>query len=130
VVEAETRDLLDEVAAAVPADPDAPRLRPGVDALLRFLAERPSSWRLLLRDPPADPALIEVNERFAQQRSQALIALLARPGKIEEAGPHVELVAVAMRAFVAWWYEHPDVPQEQIAEAIMDVARAGAQHID
>src|SRR2546423_4065625 len=50
----QTRELVAAVGEAVPADPDAPRLRAGVDAYLAFLAARPAAWRLLLRDPPAD----------------------------------------------------------------------------
>jgi AcrR family transcriptional regulator len=129
IVEAETRDLIARVAGAVPAEPQAPRLRAGVDAYLRFLAERPATWRLLLRDPPAEPALIEVHERFAKQRSAALAALIASPAKRADAAPHVELVATAIRAFATWWYEHREIPREQIAEAIIDVARAGARHV-
>jgi AcrR family transcriptional regulator len=130
IVEAQTGELLERVAAAVPSDPRAPRVRPGVDAYLRFLAERPAAWRLLVRDPPADPALIDVHERLARQRTAALGALLATPAKRATAGPHVELVGAAIRAFAAWWYEHRDVPVEQVVEAIVDVARAGARHLE
>src|SRR3954467_7596641 len=49
VAVAQTSDLIAAVADAVPAAPDAPRLRLGVDAFLSFLAERPAAWRLLLR---------------------------------------------------------------------------------
>lgn len=129
IIEAETRDLLDRVAGAIPADPQTPRLRSGVDAYLGFLAERPAAWRLLLRDPPADPILIEVHERLARQRSARLAALLAGPDKRARAGPHVGLVATAIRTFAAWWYEHPHIPQQQITQAIMDVAQAGARHL-
>jgi AcrR family transcriptional regulator len=127
IVDAQTNELLERVADAVPSDPGAPRLRAGIDAYLRFLAERPPAWRLLVRDPPADPALIEVHERLADRRSAGLAALLAAPAK--HGGAHVELVSTAIRAFAAWWYEHPAVPQEQIAEAIVDVARAGARRL-
>jgi AcrR family transcriptional regulator len=129
ILEAETRDLVDRVANAVPADPDAPRLRAGVDAFLAFLAERPAAWRLLVRDPPADPGLIEVHTRLAQEREAALAALLAAPGKRAQSGLQVELIATAIRAFAAWWYEHRDVPQDRVVEAILDVARAAARRI-
>jgi hypothetical protein len=39
----------------------------------------------------------------------------------------VELVATAIRAFAAWWYEHREIPRDQVADAIVDVARAGAR---
>jgi len=57
IVDAETDALVARVGEAVPSDAGAPRLRAGVDAYLGFLAERPDSWRLLLRDPPVDPEL-------------------------------------------------------------------------
>ena len=130
VVEAETRDLLQRVAAAVPADPEAPRLRGGVEAYLDFLAERPASWRLFLRDPPAEPPLIDVYRRLARERESGLTALLTTPSKRRAASPHGELVATGIRTFAAWWYDHPEVPREAIADAIMDFAIAGAQRID
>jgi AcrR family transcriptional regulator len=129
ILAAETEDLIARVAQAVPADPGAPRLRAGVDAYLGFLAERPATWRLLLRDPPAEPSLREVHERLARERSAALAALLAAPNKRAAGGPHVDLVVTAIRAFATWWYEHRDVPQGEVADAIADVARAGALRV-
>jgi AcrR family transcriptional regulator len=129
IVEAESQALVLRVRATVPADPGAPRLRAGVDAYLKFLAERPNAWRLLLRDPPADPALLMVHQRLAEERSNALAELLARPGKRGQAQPQVELVATAIRTFAGWWYDHREVPRAQIVEAIADVARAGATHL-
>ena len=129
IAETQGEALLERVAAAVPGDPDAPRLRAGVDAFLAFLAERPDAWRLLVRDPPADPALIAVQERLIRRRTEALASLLASPSKRAAAKAHVDLTATAIRAFAAWWYEHRDVPREQVVDAIMDVARAGAERI-
>src|SRR3954452_7198691 len=45
ILEAETEEAVRRVAGAVPADPDAPRLQAGVNALLSFLLERPAAWR-------------------------------------------------------------------------------------
>jgi AcrR family transcriptional regulator len=129
IAETEGEALLERVAAAVPADPDAPRLRAGIDAFLAFLAERPATWRLLVRDPPADPELIAVHERIVREREDALSLLLARPSKRTEAAAHVSLVATAIRAFAAWWYEHQEVPREEVVDAVMDVAAAAAHRI-
>ncbi len=129
VVKSETSDLLERVAAAVPADPEAPRLRAGVDAYLNFLAERPAAWRLFLRDPPAEPALVDLYKRLASERAAGLTALLTTPSKRRAASWHVELVATGIRAFAAWWHDHREVPREAIAQAILDFAIAGAQRI-
>jgi AcrR family transcriptional regulator len=129
IIQAETHDLIAHVADALPTDPNAPRLQPGIDAYLRFISERPAAWRLLVRDPPADAALIDVHRRLAAERERALTALIAAPEKQTNAAPHVQLVATAIRTFAAWWYEHREIPQEQIAQAIIDVARAGTHHL-
>lgn len=129
IIESETQDLIAQVAEGLPTDPTAPRLRAGVDAYLRFISARPAAWRLLVRDPPADPALIDVHRRLGAERQKALSALIAAPGKQTIAAPQVELVATAIRTFAAWWYEHREIPQERIAQAIMDVAHAGAHHL-
>src|SRR3954454_10144092 len=75
VIEAETRELLRRVAAAVPEDPPAPRLRAGAEAYLDFLAERPAGGGRFRRDPPAEPALLDVYERLAGEREAGLTAL-------------------------------------------------------
>lgn len=129
IEQAETRDLLEHVAAAVPRDPRAARLRAGVDAYLEFLAARPAAWRLLVRDPPADPELIAAHERLARERSAALGELIASPAKREAKPVLVELVGVTIRAFAAWWYEHREVPREQVVDVIVEVARASARRL-
>ena len=129
IAETQGRALVERVAEAVPKDLEAPRLRAGIDAYLSFLAERPVAWRLLLRDPPADPELIEVHERLSRELTDALAPLLAQPSKLRRRGPHLDLMATAIRAFAAWWYEHRAVPREQVVDAIMDVAQAGARRI-
>ena len=130
ILEAETEEAVRRVASALPEDRDAPRLEAGVNALLSFLAERPAAWRLLMRDPPADRELIAVHERLAAERMNALSSLLAKPAKRLKATTHIELVATAIQVFVAWWYDHPKVPQEEVTAAIMDVARAAARRIE
>lgn len=127
IAESEAAALMQRVAAAVPDDPQAPRLRAGVDAVLSFLEERPASWRLLLRDAPADPELASLYARLSAEREAALVGLLVSPSKRAAAPAHIGLVVTGIRAFASWWYEHRDVPRQQVVEAIVDFARAGAR---
>jgi AcrR family transcriptional regulator len=129
VAVAQTRELIAAVAEAVPADPDAPRLRVGVDALLAFLEQRPAAWRVLLRGPPSEPDLIAIHKRLAHERELALNPLLTRRAKQDRDQPLAGLVGTAIRAFAEWWYEHRDVPRERVVDAIMDVAAAAARHV-
>jgi AcrR family transcriptional regulator len=125
VVEAETAELLERVAEAVPRDANEPRLRAGIEAYLGFLAERPATWRLFLRDRPAEPELLEVYERFASARADGLAALLASERKRRDGPSHLGLVATGIRAFAAWWYDHRETSLEAVADAIIDFAVAG-----
>lgn len=129
LAEAETQGLVTSVGQAVCADSPAPRLRTGVDAYLTYLAERPHAWRLLLRDSPAEPALLEVYERLTEERAKALAECLAGQSDRAEVQPYADLLAITVRIFAAWWYEHREVPKAQVVEAILDVADAGARRL-
>jgi AcrR family transcriptional regulator len=128
ILEAQTDDLVARVASAIPPG-NGPRLRPAVDAYLGFLAQRPEAWRLLLREPPADPDLADIHRRLAAERAAGLGELLATADKRAQDPAHVELVSTAIRTFATWWYDHRDVPRERVVEAVMDMAEAGARRL-
>ncbi|MGA2166070.1 MAG: helix-turn-helix domain-containing protein, partial [Solirubrobacteraceae bacterium] len=63
VMMAGTKDLVAHVAATQPNSAgDWPWLRAGVTAYFEFIRDRPSVWRLLVRDTPAEPELEEIHE--------------------------------------------------------------------
>jgi class 3 adenylate cyclase len=70
-----------------------------------------------------------VHARIVREREEALGLLLAKPAKRTSAAAHVSLMATTIRAFATWWYEHRDVPREQVVDAVMDVAAASARRI-
>jgi AcrR family transcriptional regulator len=131
IVEHDSQALVEAVAAAVPPPGDrGPRLRPGVDAFLRYLSEHPDTWRLMTRDPPAEPTLCELHARVDKAVSAALRGLLAHPEKAKGKPDLVDLVALAVRTYASWWHSHPEVPREQLVEAIGDLAAAGARRLN
>lgn len=129
LLESESRALVDRVAVSSDGDAGGPPLRGGIDAYLQFLAERPAAGRLLLREPPAEPALAAAHRRLAAEREAALARLLASPAKRRDRATHVGLLATALRAFALWWLEHPEVPREDVVAAVLDVAQAGASRL-
>jgi AcrR family transcriptional regulator len=130
VLEDDARALIEAVAGAVPPPGDAaPRLRPGVDAFLRFLSEHPDTWRLMTRDPPHDRALRDLHERVSKDVAATLRSILTQPPKAAGRPELVELVALAVRTYATWWQSHPEVPRSEIVEAIGDLAAAGARRI-
>jgi AcrR family transcriptional regulator len=130
LLEHDGQELVEAVAAAVPPpDQDAPRLRPGVDAFLRYLSEHPDTWKLMTRDPPADPALRELHRTIDASVASTLRYFLAAAGKRESRPELVDLVAMAVRTYASWWRTHREVPREEVVEAIGDLAAAAAQRI-
>ncbi len=130
VIQADGKALVEAVAVAVPPPGGAgERLRPGLDAYLRFLSEHPATWRLMLRDPPRDPGLRRAHEATVREVGATLRGLLAHPGKAKGKPQLVDLVALAIRVYAAWWYDHRSVPRKQVVEAIGDVAAAGARRV-
>jgi AcrR family transcriptional regulator len=135
LIEAEMEALIAHVAASVPAPEAASheeRLRAGIDAFFSYVEQRPATWRLLVRDAPADPELLEVHARVQRQATQAVLLLIApHPITDEEKRRHKEMLAellkTAITGLASWWYEHPEVPRENLVETVMEFAWRGLQ---
>jgi len=135
LIEAEMEALIAHVAASVPAPEAASheeRLRAGIDAFFSYVEQRPATWRLLVRDVPSDPSLLEVHSRVQRQATQAVLLLIApHPIANEEKRRHKEMLAellkTAITGLASWWYEHPDVPRENLVETVMEFAWRGLQ---
>jgi AcrR family transcriptional regulator len=130
LLEHDGRALVESVAAAVPPpEVDAPRLRPGVDAFLKFLSEHPETWKLMSRDPPSDPGLRELHRRIDASVASTLRLLLAAPYKRTARPELIDLVALAVRTYASWWQDNPEVSRAEVVDAIADLAAAAAQRI-
>jgi AcrR family transcriptional regulator len=130
LLEHDGREIVAAVAAAVPPPGViTPRLRPGLDAFLRYLSEHPDTWRLMARDPPADPRLRALYEQIDGSVAATRRQLLARPGDPDARPALVELVALAVRTFASWWQDNPEIPREDIVDALVDIAATGAHRI-
>jgi AcrR family transcriptional regulator len=131
LLEHDAQALIEVVAAAVPPPHvNAPRLRPGVDAFLKFLFEHPDTWMLMTRDPPADPQLRELHGRIEDSVAATLRGLLAASDKRTARPELVDLVALAVRTYASWWQHHPEIPREEVVDAIADLAAAAAHRIN
>jgi len=131
LLEHDGRELIEAVAAAVPpSGADAPRLRPGVDAFLTFLSERPHTWKLMTRDPPADLKLRALRQRIDGDVASALEDLLAVPAKRRTNPEVIDLVALGVRTYASWWETHREVPRKQVLDAIMSLAASAAHNIE
>lgn len=113
------------------------RLRGGVDAFLRFVEERREAWRMLFRDA-GDPEVAEVLQRLERQATGVIAALIAAdPAAQADEGPEHErgiemlaqLLSGAMQSLANWWYDHQDVPREQLVDRVIEFAWIGLERL-
>lgn len=137
----ETEALLGFVASALDEAPEAEPaalMRAGVDAFFAYVEEHRFAWRLLFRDPPSDPE-VAAAYRQLNERATAGIAVFLRSGDPGVLGSYsdpeqaAEIFAEGLKAaqngLAAWWYEHPEVPREEIVERLLDLTWVGLERV-
>ena len=150
LLQRQTALLLEHVATALagaPAEPQA-RLRTGVDAFFAFVEQHNFAWRMLVREPPSDPDVARAYRRLEHEATAAIAGFLqaggapargrkggagsarGRKGEVARAS---EMWAQALRAaqngLAAWWYEHPEVPREEVVDRLMDLCWVGLERV-
>jgi AcrR family transcriptional regulator len=132
--------LLAQVGAALAEAPEEPaeRMRRGVDAFFRFFEDHPDTWRLLFRDPPSDPRILEVYEGIHQNATSGIAELLKANAPAELfADPSAELrlemlaqlLKTAQNGLADWWYDRREVPRERVVEAVLDFCWLGLERV-
>ena len=119
--------------AATSEGTDRQRLRAVLDALLRFAQERPLSWQILfhhLDDNQPEIAAIRANV-YDTALSIGVTMLPEEAGLIDftpESTPGrvmAEMVVGSLMAVIRWWHTQPDVPREEILDAIAEISWKG-----
>jgi hypothetical protein len=95
----------------------------------------PFAWLMLFRESTGDPDIVERHRRIQQHASQRVIRVVlagatpdygdGNPRLLEAATG--ELLGGGMRALARWWYDHREVPREQIVALVMDVCWQGLE---
>jgi AcrR family transcriptional regulator len=122
LLERHTQELLAFVAAALmpaPPEPEA-QLRAGIDAFFCFVQEHPAAWRTMFREPPSDPEVAAAHLHLERTATAAIAGMLARGQDIDQSTKmFAELLKSAQNGLARWWFEHPEVPREQVVERVM-----------
>ena len=104
------------------------------DAFFSFVEQHRYAWRMLFRDPPADEQIAAIHARIHQQGSAAIARLIhqAPALRLPPAIPRRqadEMVARAVKSsndgLAAWWYEHPEVPKDQVVAVAVGLCWSG-----
>jgi AcrR family transcriptional regulator len=104
------------------------------DAFFSFVEQHRYAWRMLFRDPPADEQIAAIHARIHQQGSAAIARLIHQAPALRL--PPViprrqadEMVARAVKSsndgLAAWWYEHPEVPKDQVVAVAVGLCWSG-----
>ncbi len=130
LLRAQSQQMVDYMAQRVRTTRGTPheQLREALDAFFGFVQEHPFAWRMLFREPPADPSLAEGAREIHQQATENVATMLRRmePSKRRLSDGRLLLRAEGLKSaqqgLAAWWYEHPDVSREELVQAIIDIS--------
>jgi AcrR family transcriptional regulator len=136
----QTDALVDHVAQAVAqAAPEREqRMTVGVDAFFEFVEVNPFAWRLIFRDPPADPAIAAVHLRIHKRATQGIALLLAasapdfllgNPRREQTLEMFAELLKMSLNGMAAWWYEHPSITRAEVVQRTLDFCWRGLERL-
>ncbi|HET8565508.1 MAG TPA: TetR/AcrR family transcriptional regulator [Solirubrobacterales bacterium] len=139
LLERHTTELLGFVGQALDraAKNPAAQMRAGVEAFFIYVEEHRVTWRVLFRDPPPDAQVAAVYRRLNREATAGIAIFLERgdqrgalasyghPGQAAEM--FAEAVKAAQNGLAEWWYDHPEVPREQIVERLLEFAWNGLE---
>jgi AcrR family transcriptional regulator len=140
LLEEQTDALLAYVGGALAgAGPEPEQLmRAGIGAFFAFVQAHPFAWRLIFRDPPADPAIAAVHARIQERATQDISVFLnatAPDLRREHAGREqtlemfAQMLKMSLNGMAAWWYEHPATTREEVVERVLEFCWTGLEHL-
>jgi AcrR family transcriptional regulator len=121
-------------------DPTDVRIARSIDAWFGYIEAHPYAWRMLFRDTTGDPATEAIHREVAAASRAAVLPLLAREraartiaGADDPVAMEMlwEVVRAALQGLALWWYDHQDVPRQDVVATAMNALwigfeRAGA----
>jgi AcrR family transcriptional regulator len=141
LLEEQADALLAYVGSALASAGTTPeqRMRAGVNAFFGFVQAHPFAWRMIFRDPPADPAIAEIHTRIHTRATQSIILFLdvAVPDSRREDAAHgrrrlemfAQMLKMSLNGMAAWWYEHPSTTRDELVECSLDFCWSGLEHL-
>ena len=113
-------------------------VRHATDAFFRFVEDNPYAWRMLFRDPPADEQIAAAQAAIDRRGIAAIVGMIALAPDLRLTSPIPreranEMLAHTIKSgnegLAAWWYEHPEVPRDQVVEIAVGLSWHGLAHL-
>jgi AcrR family transcriptional regulator len=105
-----------------------------IDDFFSWVESHPYAWRMLFHDTPSDPQVLAA-QRGAKQRSVAQIVSFVAPapelrvttglGREVVERLLAESIYAVVNGLVAWWWEHREVPREELVNLAYDLLWTG-----
>jgi len=116
------------------------RIARALDAWFAYVQSHPYAWRMLFRETTGDPEVDAVHREVAERSRAVVLPLLAREqGADAAAGPQGaggdalamswEVLRCAMQGLALWWYDHQDVPRDQVVATAMNWLWIGLERV-
>jgi len=128
-------ELIRRSITEVKGEPGEELMRASLEAYFRLVEEDPFAWRFLFRDPPGDPEIASAWQRIHDRATAGIAELIERgaPAAGTQLGLPAETSAwmlakaaqSASNGLAQWWWEHREVPREQVLEVAMALLWGG-----
>jgi len=130
LLERHQAELLDLWRAQLAGDdPPDRRLERALNAWFEYIESHPA-WLMIFRDAP--PELADFHNEIRARGLAALGPLTARES-IADPGPEVaiatELFRSAVGGVAVWWYDHRQIPKEQVVAVVMNLLWLGYERV-
>lgn len=119
-------------------DPGTDRIVRSFDAWFAYVEEHPFAGRMLFRDTSGDPAIAAIHAEVAAESRAAVMPLAtAEPGMLDltESATAAtldmlwEVLRGVLQGLAMWWYEHPDIPREQVVAVAVNTLWIGFERV-
>ena len=121
--------LIERSIDAIELGPPPELFRASMEAFYTLVEEDPFAWRFLFRDPPSDPEIAEVWRRIHDRATEGIAGLIlagapehAPAGRVPPdtaTWMFARLCQGATNGLAQWWYEHREVPREELVRLSM-----------
>lgn len=126
-IRSELEGLVEE-ALRVPGPGGEARVRAAVDAIYRYVEQRPEASRLLVLElQGANVSAVgrELEEKLTQALARTLAGETPAFGEQPDRDLQLTMLAELLKSVVlggaGWWYRHPQVAREDLVERTVDV---------
>ena len=119
-------------------DPAEQRIPRAFDAWFAYVETHPYAWKMLFSETTGDHEVAAIHRQVREQSRAAVLPLFARESGAERvagsAEPEAmemawEVIRAVLQGLALWWYDHRQVPREQVVATAMNAIWIGFDRV-